>query len=320
MEILFSTLLLVVGFIFLIKGADWLVEGASALANRLGVSPFMIGLTVVAFGTSAPELVVNLISSWQGQTDLAIGNILGSNMANTLLILGAAALLSPLVISRQTVKREIPFSILATLVVLIVANDVLIDQFSFNIISRIDGLVMLILFIAFMYVSFSGTRGAIEEDIKPNGKSITEAHIYSLVGLAGLILGGKLVVDSAVDIARFFNFSEAFIGLTIVAVGTSLPELAATAVAAYRKQNDIAIGNVIGSNIFNLLWVLGLSAVIRPLPFSDTNNAVLITLIAVTLLLIFALKWNARHRIERTHGLIFILLYIVFIYVTSLSQ
>lgn len=320
MEILVSFALLILGFFLLIKGADWLVDGASTLAARLGVSSFMIGLTVVAFGTSAPELVVNLIASWQGQSELAIGNILGSNMANTLLILGAAALLTPLIVSRQTVKREIPFSILATLVVFIVANDKLIDSLGPNVIGRIDGLVTLLLFFAFMYVSFTGTRGAVEEQSRSNGRTILEGHLYSVFGLIGLAAGGKLVVDSAVDIGFFFGFSETFIGLTVVAVGTSLPELAATAVAAYRKQNDIAIGNVVGSNIFNLLWVLGLSAIVNPISFSLESNVILVLLMAATLLVIVFLKWNTKHRIERTHGLFFILLYIAFIYITALAQ
>jgi cation:H+ antiporter len=178
---------------------------------------------------------------------------------------------------------------------------------------------MLFLFSAFMYVTFAGTRGAVD-DPQTTDKTVLQAHLYVIVGLVSLTAGGKLVVDSAIDIAVLFGLSEAFIGLTIVAVGTSLPELAATTVAAYRKQNDIAIGNVIGSNIFNLLWVLGVSAIINPIRFSIESNILLYLLMASSLLVIVLLKWNPKHRVERSHGLLFILLYLIFIYITALAQ
>lgn len=319
MTIFLSIASLTVGFLFLIKGADWLVEGASTLAARLGISPLMIGLTVVAFGTSAPELIVNTIASWQGETELAIANVLGSNLANLLLILGVSAIITPLVVKRQTVKKEIPFSIIAAIIVFIVANDTLINGVGPDTISRIDGLLMLILFFSFMYVSFSGNNSS-EVEIPKNGHSLLKGHSLSLIGLACLFAGGKLVIDSALDISAIFGLSESFVGVTIVAIGTSLPELAASAMAAYRKQNDIAIGNVIGSNIFNALWVLGVSALITPLNFTMDSNILVLIVIAVTALMIFFLKWSRQHQIERWHGITFVMLYIIFIYFTALAQ
>lgn len=305
--------LFIVGFVFLIKGADWLVSGASSLANRLGVSALVIGLTIVAFGTSAPELTVNLLASFQGNTDIAIGNIIGSNIANILLILGISAIIFPLAVQKGTVWREIPFAVLAVLVVTIMANDVFLDGSASSALTRIDGLVLLSFFAIFIYYIFSIAK-------QPSSGSEDEIQQYStnksilmiLGGLVGLVVGGKWIVDGAVLFATQLGISEALIGLTVVAVGTSLPELATSAVAAYKKNVDIAIGNVIGSNIFNIFWILGVSASITPLPFSPELGVDLGVVTVVTLLLFIALFVGKRHTLERWQGWLFVMLYIIY--------
>jgi len=305
--------LFVIGFVFLIKGADWLVSGASSLANRLGVSALVIGLTIVAFGTSAPELTVNLLASFQGNTDIAIGNIIGSNIANILLILGISAIIFPLAVQRGTVWREIPFAILAVLVVTIMANDIFIDGSASSALSRIDGLVLLSFFAIFLYYIFSiAKQPANETEAETEIKQYTtrKSILMILGGLVGLVVGGKWIVDGAVMFATQLGISEALIGLTVVAVGTSLPELATSAVAAYKKNVDIAIGNVIGSNIFNIFWILGISASITPLPFSPALGLDLGVVTVVTLLLFLALFVGKRHTLERWQGWLFVVLYI----------
>ena len=260
--------LLIIGFIIIIKGADLLVDGASSIAKKLNVSDLVIGLTVVAFGTSAPELFVNVFASIQGNSEIAIGNILGSNIANILLILGVAAIIFPLSVQSTTVWKEIPFSLLAALILGVLVNDHLIDHKENSELTRGDGLVLIGFFIIFMYYIFSIAKKSENTtigDLKQlsNFRSVS----YILLGLTGLVLGGTWIVNGAIEIAGKFGVSEYLIGLTVVAVGTSLPELATSAVAAYKKNTDIAIGNVVGSNIFNIFWVLGISAVIKPLPF-----------------------------------------------------
>ena len=275
-------ILFIVGFIFLVKGADLLVDGAAAFAKKFKISTLVIGLTIVAFGTSAPELVVNIFASISGNSEIAIGNILGSNIANILLILGISALIFPLPAKKSTIKKEIPFSLLAVLVLGILVNDLLIDQVNLldgasGLLSRIDGLILLAFMTIFMVYTFGIAKNPEEagegEEIKnlPLAKSIA----YIGIGLLGLVLGGRWIVNGAVKIAELFNVSEALIGLTIVAVGTSLPELATSAVAAYKKQADIAIGNIVGSNIFNIFFVLGVSSIIRPLPFNAKFNSLI---------------------------------------------
>jgi cation:H+ antiporter len=267
-------ILLVIGFVFLIKGADLLVDGASSVARKLHISNLVIGLTIVAFGTSAPELFVNLYASIQGTTDIAIGNIIGSNIVNMLFILGIAAIIYPLTVTKGTVWKEIPLSLLAAVLVFIMANDVLFDGMSANILTRIDGLVLIAFFIIFLYYTFgiAKTQG----DNSPTDTVAVHSGWKStgmiLLGLVGLVIGGHWIVGSATTIALNLGLSQALIGLTIVAIGTSLPELATSAVAAYKKNSDIAIGNVVGSNIFNIFWILGISAVIHPLPLTSLLN------------------------------------------------
>lgn len=309
-----NVILFFLGFVLLIKGADLLVSGASSLARRLGVSSLVIGLTIVAFGTSAPELTVNLLASIQGNTDIAVGNIIGSNIANILLILGISAVIYPLTIQPGTVWREIPFALLAVLVVGIMANDVLFDGATTSSLTRIDGLVLISFFIIFLYYIFSSTNSSqnTNEDA-PVVFSKSRSVAMIVGGLLGLVIGGKWIVDGAVAFALQLGINEALIGLTIVAVGTSLPELATSAVAAYKKNVDIAVGNVVGSNIFNIFWILGASSIITPLPFSNQLSADVLVVIGATLLLFLALFVGKRHVLERSQGALFIVLYVAYI-------
>lgn len=290
-------LLLIAGFVLLIKGADWLVGGSSSIAKRFGISDLVIGLTVVAFGTSTPELVVNVFASLQGNTEIAIGNIVGSNIANILLILGAASLLAPLTVQRSTVLKELPFSLLAVVTLLVMANDALIDGYASSEISRGDGLVFIGFFIIFLYYTFgirNGSGEANEDEDLPT-HTVWMSLLLLLGGLIGLVGGGKLAVDAAVSLATSLGVSQSLVGLTVVAVGTSLPEMAASMVAAYRGKADIAVGNIVGSNIFNVFWILGISAIIKPLTFTPAMNADLIVVVLATVLLFFIVHTGHLH-------------------------
>jgi cation:H+ antiporter len=304
-------ILFVLGFIVLIKGADLLVDGASSVAKKMDVSDLIIGLTVVAFGTSAPELFVNLLASIDGNTDLAIGNILGSNIANILLILGVASVIYPISVQKSTIWKEIPFSLLAALAMGVLANDRLIDGKSFSELSRSDGLILLGFFSIFLYYIVEvGRKTVSTKDDEVKTLSTVKSIVFILLGLVGLVLGGKWIVDGAIAMTADFGVSQSFVGLTVVAIGTSLPELATSAVAAYKKNTDIAIGNVVGSNIFNIYWILGLSSVIKPLPFSPANNTdILMTIIASVLLFIFI---GRNHLLQRWQGIMFLLIYILY--------
>lgn len=306
--------LFALGFVLLIKGADYLVDGSASIAKRFNISNLVIGLTIVAFGTSAPELIVNLFASFNGSSDLAISNVLGSNLANMLLILGVASVIYPLQVKSNTVWKEIPLSLLAIVLVFFMANDVLFDGASLNSISRIDGVSLIAFFIVFMYYSFGiakNTDEDSEEEIEV--LSLPKSSLYVLVGMIGLALGGKWIVDGAVFIAKSFNMTEALIGLTVVAIGTSLPELA-TSYAAAKKQNaDIAVGNTVGSNIFNVFWILGLSSLIRPLPFDAANNNVdMYAAIGASLLLFLFMFIGRKHLLQRSQGVLFLVAYFAF--------
>lgn len=308
-------ILFAIGFVLLIKGADLLVAGSSSLAKRIGVSSLMIGLTIVAFGTSMPELVVNLLASMQGNTDIAIGNVVGSNIANILLILGVSAMVYPLAVQKGTIWKEIPFAMLAVVVLIIMANDIAIDGATISTLSRIDGLMLIGFFIIFLYYVFGlAKKGGSDEDGEAvEVLSLGRSFLMIIAGMVGLVVGGKWIVDGAVAFASSMGVSEALIGLTVVAVGTSLPELATSAVAAYKRNVDIAIGNVIGSNIFNIFWILGVSAIIKPLPFATALNFDLIVVVVVTLLLFLALFIGKRHILERWQGGVFVAVYVAYI-------
>lgn len=312
-----NLILFVIGFVFLIKGADWLVKGGASLAKRWGVSNLMIGLTVVAFGTSAPELVVNLVASFSGNNDIAIANILGSNITNVFLILGISAIIYPLAVGRGTVWREIPFSMLAIIALGLLVNDNLIDGSGFSVLSRVDGAILLLFFIIFIYYAFvSGKVTGGDEQIEefPRAKS----YLMVIGGMIGLALGGDWIVKGAVDLANILGMSQAFVGFTIIAIGTSLPELVTSAVAAYRKEADIAVGNIVGSNVFNIFLVLGLSSLIKPLNFSvDLNIDVIMVIFSTILLFLFMIINKGgmkKHALERNEGVIFVLIYFAYFF------
>lgn len=258
-------ILLLVGFVFLIKGADGFVSGASSIAKKFNIPPLIIGLTIVAFGTSAPEAAVSVTAALKGQNDMAIANVVGSNIFNFLVVIGITSMIKPIKVQKSTIIKEFPFVILASFVFSVISHDTRFQDASQNMLSKADGYILLSLFAIFMYylieMAFTSKDNEQQEEIEeiPLNKSI----IYSILGIIGIIIGGQLVVDSASNIALAWGMSENLVGLTIVSVGTSLPELVTSIVAARKGESDIAIGNAVGSNIFNLLFVLGLSSAIH---------------------------------------------------------
>jgi len=312
---MFQYVLLIIGLILLIKGAGLLVDGASSFARKLNVSDLVIGLTVVAFGTSSPELFVNIIASVKGNTEIAIANILGSNIANIFLILGISAIIFPLTVSKGTVWKEIPLSLLAALLLAVMANDQLIDNAGVSALTRIDGLVFIAFFIIFIYYSFGISKrvdGA-SEHAPQKQYSLLKSSVLVFGGLVGLGVGGKLIVDGAVYMALKLGVSQSLIGLTIVAVGTSLPELATSVVAAYKKNAEIAVGNVVGSNIFNILFILGLSSIIKPLPFQPGSNIDICVVILASLLLFLWMFTGKKRSLDRWEAIILVILYASYI-------
>ncbi|MGD9106787.1 MAG: calcium/sodium antiporter [Desulfobacterales bacterium] len=307
--------LLIIGFVLLIKGADFLVKGATSIARRLNISDLAIGLTVVAFGTSAPELFVNIVAGAKGTTDIAIGNVLGSNIANVFLILGISAIIYPLAVSKGTVWKEIPFSLLAAVVLAFLANDRLIDKQNHSVLLRSDGLILLSFFIIFLYYSttIAFEIKGIDDHVPETAHGTIKSIGLVIVGLAGLVVGGEWIVNGAVHMAVKLGLSQSTVGLTVVAVGTSLPELATSAMAAYRKNVDIAVGNVVGSNIFNIFFVLGISSIVHPLPFSIANNIDIAMVILASLMLFVFMFTGKKRSLDRWEGIICTLIYICYI-------
>ena len=307
-------LLLFIGFAILIVGADFLVNGSSSIAKKFGISNLAIGLTVVAFGTSAPELLVSVTSSIKGYNDAAFGNIIGSNNFNLLFILGIAGLIYPLIVQRNTVKYEVPISLLAAGVLFILVNDQMLFGSDTNFLGRLDAVVLLVffgLFLLYVYRSMKTTSDFVED----NSIKIYKTPIAILMivgGLVGLVFGAEIVVNNALFIAKSYGLSEKLIGLTILAAGTSLPELATSCVAAYKKNTDIAIGNVIGSNIFNIFFILGITGLIRPLPYSTAMNFDLYILLGSTVaLMIFMFTLNTR-KLDRWEAALMLMGYVVY--------
>ena len=307
---LLDTAMFVGGFVLLVKGADWLVNGASALARAVGVSDLVIGLTVVAFGTSTPELVVSVFAAMRGSADLSIGNIVGSNICNIFLILGLSSVICPLFAARGTVWKEIPFMLLAAGALLVACNDALLDGMASSSISRADGVLFLLFFAIFLvYIAQVVTEvRAVAKAVRP--RLAAKSAGLLVAGLVMLFVGARWVVGGAVELARFFGISESLVGLTVVALGTSLPELATSAVAAYRKNSEIAVGNIVGSNIFNVLLILGVSALVTPLPCRPGLNADLAAMATASLLLFAAMfLGKPRHQVQRVEGAVFLILY-----------
>ena len=311
---MFDTIFLIGGLVLILLGANGLTDGAAAVAKRFNISDLVIGLTIVAFGTSAPELVISTMAALGGSADMAIGNVVGSNAFNVLMIIGVTAMVLPIKVGEGILSKEIPLVILASFVLAVCANDILLDGGSSNVISRIDGLVLLGFFLIFMRYTFAIARngGDEAEGEKIKEMPIWKSALFILGGLAGLIYGGQLFVDGASGIASSLGVSESIIGLTIVAGGTSLPELATSVTAALKKNSGIAIGNVIGSNLYNVFFVLGCSATISPLPMGGINNVDMAVLIG-SAILFWLVGWFFKKRtITRVEGALLVICYVAY--------
>lgn len=306
MEMIIQLALLALGFVLLVKGADWFVDGAASIAAKLGIPQLVIGLTIVALGTSAPEAAVSLTAAFHGNADITIGNVVGSNILNILIILGLAAVICPMKVARLTAFVDIPVTIVITLLLLLLGYD--------GTVSRLDAGILLLFFIAYLSYLFAMTKkGLIVGESEEDGakiQSVPKALLFTVVGLALIIVGSSLAVDAASAIATMLGLSERFIGLTIVALGTSLPELFTSVAAAIKKNPDMAIGNIVGSNIFNILFIVGLSGLVIPVPFvSAFRFDTLIAAAAALLLLVLALPTK---RLGRVAGIIMLVGYVAY--------
>ncbi len=310
-------LCIIVGFTILVLGADWLVDGASGLAKRFNISDLAIGMTVVAFGTSMPEFVVNMVSVADGETEFAITNILGSNIFNVFFILGVSSLVYPIASQRYSRKVDIPLSAFAALVVmtLILVNlpSEVSSEGNAGGMTRVGGIVMLVFFALFLWQTFRNAKVSPDEAETYQPMKTWKAVALILLGLAGLVVGGRMIVTGATHIAEGFGLSKEVIGLTILAVGTSLPELATSMMAAFRRNSDIAIGNVVGSNIFNVFFILGTSATIRPLPSYDGLLRDVLMAVVGSVLLWIIVMTDRQHKINRAGGLVLMSGYIVYV-------
>ena len=309
-------LLLIGGLLLILLGANGLTDGAASIAKRFNIPSIVIGLTIVAFGTSTPELTVSVSSAMKGSSDIAIGNVVGSNIFNILFIVGCTSLVAPIVITRNTLRKEIPLCILSSVVLLVIANDVLLDKGASNILSTTDGILLLCFFLIFLSYTFAialdGKSQATDEENNIKQMPMLKSVLFIIGGLCGLVYGGQLFVDGAMNIARSLGVSESVIGLTLVAGGTSLPELATSIVAALKKNPEIAIGNVIGSNLFNIFFILGCSATITPMNISGITNIDLSLLVGARILMWFFGLFFAKRTINRPEGAFFVLCYVAY--------
>ncbi|KGJ48704.1 sodium:proton exchanger [Clostridium sp. NCR] len=313
--------ILLIGFILLIKSADYFVVGASSIAKALNIPTIIIGLTIVAFGTSAPEAAVSISAAMKGQNDIAIANVVGSNIFNILFVLGISAIIAPVKVQKTTIIKEFPFALLASLVLLILSHDIKFQGYNENALTRSDGLMLFALFSIFMYYLLEMALSSKEEMDVEQGSSrypIAKSILLSIGGIIGIIIGGNLVVDSATNIAIDLGMSENLVGLTIVSIGTSLPELVTSVVAARKGESDIAMGNIIGSNIFNILFVLGASSIIhtihvQPIVFVD----MIIMLIVTGITYVFAIS---KKQVNRFEGIILTATYIAYMIFIIIRQ
>ncbi|MPL84870.1 hypothetical protein SDC9_30835 [bioreactor metagenome] len=309
-------LLLIGGLLLILLGANGLTDGAASIAKRFNIPSIVIGLTIVAFGTSTPELTVSVSSAIKGSSDIAIGNVVGSNIFNILFIVGCTSLVAPIVITRNTLRKEIPLCILSSVVLLVIANDVLLDKGTSNILSTTDGILLLCFFLIFLSYTFAialdGKSQATDEENNIKQMPMLKSVLFIIGGLCGLVYGGQLFVDGAINIARSLGVSESVIGLTLVAGGTSLPELATSIVAALKKNPEIAIGNVIGSNLFNIFFILGCSATITPMNILGITNIDLLVLVGASILMWFFGLFFAKRTINRPEGAFFVLCYVAY--------
>jgi len=305
--------LIIVGFVLLIKGANLLVDGASSIARALKVSDLVIGLTIVAFGTSTPELVVNVFAAVKANAEIAIGNVIGSNILNILIILGLSSLIFPLIVTHGTVWIEIPMTLSAAVLLGLLANDHLLTHGSFQGLSRLDALILLACFAVFSYYVFR-ISGKQQDNVEASAETkrigVRKSILMIILGLAGLFVGAKFVVDGAVALASALGVSQSLIALTIVAAGTSLPELATSIVAAYKKNSDIAVGNIVGSNIFNIFLILGISALIRPIPLQPKSNIDIGVAVFASFALFIVMFTGKKGVLDRWEGLLFVASYV----------
>lgn len=298
-----TILLVVAGALLLILGSDWLVDGASDISRRSGMSEFVIGVTIVGIGTSMPEMVVSFLSAIKGSSDMAVGNIIGSNIFNTCLILGITALILPIAITKDNIKRDIPMNIGVTVLLILLGMKGSIFGVGCNSLTRIDGAIFLALFAAYLYYSFKNGKGTEQEDDAPQKQtSLAKSILLVVAGIAGLVFGGRLFVNNAADLARELGWSEKFIGITILAGGTSMPELVTCIVAAIKKRGALALGNILGSNISNILLILGGSALIRPLSFENIATVDLGFVLLASLFLLSSYYTFTSHKLDRTEG------------------
>ncbi len=308
-------LLLVIGFILLIVGAGKLVQAASSIARRANIPEIVIGLTIVAFGTSSPELVVNMVASARQDSAMVLGNVLGSNLFNVLMILGITAVVKPLTVTRNTTWLEIPLSLLAACLVWIMANDSILDKSAVNVVSRSEGIVLISFFLIFLVYNIELANKAQDEKyVDPKNENIIASIGCLIASFAGLIFGGILIVNNAVDLARVFGISERVIAITVVSIGTSLPELATSLAAVRSGKVDLAIGNVVGSNIFNIFLILGTSAIVNPLPINTEVSIDIYLNIFAGLLLFIFLFFDKKRQLRRPSGILFLLIYTVYIF------
>lgn len=316
-----SYVMLIVGFALLIKGADWFVDGASQIAKILRISPLLIGLTIVAFGTSSPEATVSILAALDGSAEVSLGNVIGSNIFNITLVVGLTALLNPLKVESETIRKEIPFTLLGSTVLLVLISDVVLQGFTENLITRSDGLIFLLIFSIFMYYIFEVARNSRDKmEVEEDTEKITWGRnsIRTVVGLAAIIFGGELVVRNSTEIAVSLGMSETLVGLTIVAIGTSLPELVTSIMAAIKKQSEIALGNIVGSNIFNIFFVLGTSSLITPLPVNGKVFVDIGLMLILTVILLVFSRTNYRiGKIEGSFLAVAYVLYLVFIIIRN---
>ena len=306
-------ILLLAGLALVVFGADWLVDGASSIARRSGISEFVIGLTIVGFGTSCPELVVSVTGALSGHSAIAIGNVLGSNIFNTLLILGLTAVIMPIAITRANLRRDIPITLGVTLLLILCGMSYTLFRLGAGDgISRWEGLMFLCIFALYIWSCFKFDDKSADSMEEQKTFSIAGSVGLVLVGLAGLVVGGKLFVEAATDLATHLGVSDKFIAITVLAGGTSLPELATCVIAAAKKKGQLALGNILGSNVFNILLILGCAAVIRPVSFTGINLVDMGTLLASALLVLLSAFFFKRNEIDRGDGAIFLLGFIAY--------
>lgn len=301
-------LILLAGLLLILFGANWLVDGSSSLAKRFGLSEFIIGLTIVGIGTSTPEMVVSFLSSFQGKADMAIGNIVGSNIFNTMMILGVTALIAPLAITKSNLKKDIPLNIIVTLLLIILGLNFTLFGKGTDQLSRIDGIILLAIFVWYLWSSFKSDSADEEEGEGVKQYSLGISILLIIAGLAALVFGGRLFVNSATELAKMFGVSDKFIAITVMAAGTSMPELATCVVAALKGRGQLALGNILGSNISNILLILGGAALINPLSFSGMTTVDLGAVLLCSVFILASAYMFRKRQLDRVEGVLLLLM------------